>query len=253
MLVANVPSNEEYYKLIPEIGKHLANSQNTDGAFRGVYLDDVTNKPCGAGEFVKVTPKNSPEKTGISAGEAAAIATICAAAVYGIAKAAPYVVRWTKKTVIPWVTDSAAPWVKQKWNNLWKKTDLSNTNNLQLKAVTKEEISNNVIYPSSRENMTIAEAQKELVDAYILVLSGYKKANRVANANVILPSGEIVDSKALLLNQSVIDQINAAIQNNPKLLSLDQRNDLSNVLGYDVLQQGTFHPITINAISNGIE
>ena len=48
--------DEEYYKLIPEEGKHLANSRKTEGANRGVYLDDKTNKPNGAGEFIKVDP-----------------------------------------------------------------------------------------------------------------------------------------------------------------------------------------------------
>ena len=43
------------YELIPEEGKHLADSRDTEGAVRGVYLDDETNKPCGAGEFMPVS------------------------------------------------------------------------------------------------------------------------------------------------------------------------------------------------------
>ena len=44
----------QLYELIPEEGKHLADSHNTEGAFRGVYLDNETNTPCGAGEFMPV-------------------------------------------------------------------------------------------------------------------------------------------------------------------------------------------------------
>lgn len=44
----------QLYELIPEEGKHLADSHDTEGAVRGVYLDDETNKPCGAGEFMPV-------------------------------------------------------------------------------------------------------------------------------------------------------------------------------------------------------
>ncbi|MBD5543566.1 MAG: hypothetical protein HDR01_04785 [Lachnospiraceae bacterium] len=41
--------SSDLYRLIPEEGKHLAESHNTEGAYRGVYLDDETNKPSGAG------------------------------------------------------------------------------------------------------------------------------------------------------------------------------------------------------------
>ncbi len=46
--------SHDLYRLIPEEGKHLAESRDTEGAYRGVYLDDETNKPSGAGEFFKV-------------------------------------------------------------------------------------------------------------------------------------------------------------------------------------------------------
>ena len=32
----------DLYRLIPEEGKHLAESHDTKGAYRGVYLDDNT-------------------------------------------------------------------------------------------------------------------------------------------------------------------------------------------------------------------
>lgn len=51
--------SSDLYRLIPEEGKHLAESRDTEGAYRGVYLDDETNKPSGAGEFIKVEDDES--------------------------------------------------------------------------------------------------------------------------------------------------------------------------------------------------
>ena len=58
---------DDLYKLIPEEGKHLAESRNTKGAYRGVYLDDETNKPSGAGEFVKVNPEDLNNEAAVQA------------------------------------------------------------------------------------------------------------------------------------------------------------------------------------------
>ena len=58
---------DDLYKLIPEEGKHLAESRNTKGAYRGVYLDDETNKPSGAGEFVKVNPEELNNEAAVQA------------------------------------------------------------------------------------------------------------------------------------------------------------------------------------------
>lgn len=58
---------DDLYKLIPEEGKHLAESRNTKGAYRGVYLDDETNKPSEAGEFVKVNPEELNNEAAVQA------------------------------------------------------------------------------------------------------------------------------------------------------------------------------------------
>ena len=101
--------------------------------------------------------------------------------------------------------------------------------------------------------MTEKEAQKELIDAYVLIVSGCKKANRVANAEIITTSGEIVDGKTLVLDAAVIEKVNDAINKHPELLTNQQQRILSEVLGYDLFQQGRFVPITVQAISSGIE
>lgn len=240
---------EKLYKLIPEDGKHLADSKDTLGAVRGVYLDNETNKPCGAGEFVPVESSNT---SGISPATVSALVTLALASGYAIAKATPYVVKWVRGTAIPWV--------KRTWNSLWKSDnrdtrskslELTDHCSYVLKEAVPEDLLDEVIY-EHRENMTHEEAVQRLIDAFILILKGYHEANRVSNANIIFPSGEIVDGQKLILDESVIAQINAAIQQNPELLSLEQRETLSRALGYEVFKNGEFQPLTVQALSNAI-
>lgn len=240
---------EKLYKLIPENGKHLADSMDTLGAVRGVYLDNETNKPCGAGEFM---PVESSDKSGISPATVSALVTLALAAGYGIAKATPYVVKWVRGTAIPWV--------KRTWNSLWKSDnrdtrpkslELTDRCSYVLKEAVPDDLPDEVIY-EVRENMTQEEAVQRLIDAFILILKGYHEANRVSNANIIFPSGEIADGRELILDENVIAQINAAIRQNPELLSSEQQETLSRALGYEVYGNGVFQPITVKAISNAI-
>ena len=44
----------DYYRPIKREGTHLADSNDTEGAYRGNLLDDETNKPVGNSEWIKV-------------------------------------------------------------------------------------------------------------------------------------------------------------------------------------------------------
>ena len=44
-------TDEPLYRAVFPEGTHLASSRNTDGAFRGTYLDDETNQIGGQAEF----------------------------------------------------------------------------------------------------------------------------------------------------------------------------------------------------------
>lgn len=46
--------SEDLFRVVHKEGTHLASSNDTNGAFRGNLLDDVTNKPVGNAEKVKV-------------------------------------------------------------------------------------------------------------------------------------------------------------------------------------------------------
>ena len=237
---------EKLYRLIPEPGKHLANAKDTFGAVRGVYLDDKTNKPSGAGEFMPVDTNS----TGVSPAVVGALVTLGLAAGYGIAKATPYVIKW--------VRGSAIPWVKRTWNTLWKTNGReSRTAPLQLpehstyvlEEVSPTDVSHEIVY-EHRENMTSEEALQRLIDSFILILKGCNEASRVANANIVFPSGEIVDGRKIIQDEGIIAQINAAIRSNPNLLSKEQHSTLSSVLGYDVFKDGVYQPITVQAIKS---
>lgn len=111
MHVVNNDGNDTLYRVIPEAGKHLAYSQDTAGAYRGVYLDNETNRPCGAAELVPVPSNESSDNTGVSSAGTAIVATIATAAIIEIGKAAaPHVKKWA--------LEKAVPWVKQKWSEL---------------------------------------------------------------------------------------------------------------------------------------
>lgn len=47
-------AREPLYRRIPEDGKHPANSKKNPGAISGAALDDKTNKPSGASDFMPV-------------------------------------------------------------------------------------------------------------------------------------------------------------------------------------------------------
>lgn len=42
----------QLYRAIHPVGTHLAESKTTKGAYRGMYLDDATNRLAGQTEFV---------------------------------------------------------------------------------------------------------------------------------------------------------------------------------------------------------
>lgn len=82
--MVNNDGNDTLYRVIPEPGKHLANSQDTAGAYRGVYLDNATNRPCGAAELVPVSSNESSDGSGVSSASTALAAAAATVATYAI-------------------------------------------------------------------------------------------------------------------------------------------------------------------------
>lgn len=246
--------DDDLYRLIPEEGKHLANSNDTEGAYRGVYLDDETNKPSGAGEFVKVNPEDlvdssetNPVENEPPSGDAAAIAAILGIGIaigVVIAKAFPYVKQWA--------TETAIPKAKTLWNKLLNKPEqLAQDSSIEFPIVNDttehSELSIDVAFNNYRENMSSEEAQKELLDAFLLYLISAKKLMRVANANIVEPTGTITDGKsviATITSDSMIESINSIIKCNPELLDESHAKALSEILGHKVFVEAEYVPIT---------
>lgn len=236
--------SDDLYRLIPEEGKHLADSHDTDGAYRGVYLDDETNKPCGAGEFVKVDPSeltssddtNDNNGNGISPEQAAAIAAIFTAVCVAATKAYPHV----KKFVVTKV----APPVKRFWNTKIRKKKAENAIDCKSEST---ELSIDVVLEEYRDNMSSGEARKELVEAFVLQVIAARKIKRVAQANFVDENGHKVEGRELvdkLSNPALITEINAILSANPQLLSQQQVTELSGFLGYSIIREGKYIPIS---------
>lgn len=249
--------DDNLYRLIPEEGKHLANSHDTEGAYRGVYLDDETNKPCGAGEFVKVdfddsddcensVEDNSESSAGTLIGIGIAIG---AGLVAGLMTAYPHVKKWVVEAFIPKFKRCFAP--------LCSEDTMATEDNEQRIADGKD--SSSIVSPPSidkawegyRENMTSEEAQKELLEAFILYAQSFKKMRRIAHANIVGTTGNITDGYDMLsklTNVNLLENINTILSANPSLLEERQLTALSEILGHSDVSVSSFSPITAEAL-----
>ena len=97
-------NGEDLYRAVFPDDVHLASSKNTDGAFRGAVLDNVTNVLRGQAEFVRVdvgdddtAPDGGP--SALLAGALGVAAGILVTVV--VVKAAPRVKRWWLEDVRP--------------------------------------------------------------------------------------------------------------------------------------------------------
>ena len=235
--------SDDLYRLIPEEGKHLADSHDTEGAFRGVYLDDETNKPCGAGEFVKVDSSeltstndtNDNDENGISLGQVA-VAAISVVIGVTATKAYPHIKKF--------VSTKIAPPVKQFWNAKVRKKKSISTINCKSESTN---LSIDTFLEEHRENMSSEEAKKELIEAFVLQVMVANKIKKVAQVNIVDESGFKVEKCEFadkLSNSALITKINAILSTNPQLLSQQQVTELSSFLGYNIISEGKYIPIS---------
>lgn len=246
-------NDELYYRLIPEEGKHLAHSHNVEDALRGVYLDDVTNKPCGAAELIPVNPEDLKIENHKSSNAAFIAAGFFTAGVL-ITAAYPHVKSF--------ITNKIVPNSKKFWNEKIKKT--SNSNTYSVENCFAEDIpptghSIDIALQEYREDMTSEKAKKELLEAFIFQVISARKKWRVAHANIVSQDGVITDGQLLiseltsqkLLNELLIET-NLILNKNPELITTQQRSILSELLGYNIIQDGQFIPISQKTLYNGI-
>jgi len=252
----------QLYELIPEEGKHLADSHDTEGAVRGVYLDDTTNKPCGAGEFMPVDIDNDEDDdsfddyppTEDSKGEALALAGILAIGI-GIGTVATKAYPLVKK----WFVTTAVPGAKRFWRKVTKKgpeqaIECAKTEILPV-LMEPEEFSHSIDLAVNEfhADMSSEEAQQHLLN---IMCAAMYMANEIRQ----LSKATLKDEERLvwettmekLATQSVTDGINRILEGN--VLSLDkmQTKTLTEYLGDALIVDGIFAPIENTRIKEAL-
>lgn len=250
----------QLYELIPEEGKHLADSHDTEGAVRGVYLDDETNKPCGAGEFIPVEldeDEDSEYEYDLGEGETDVKALLIAFGFFvcGVVatKAYPHVKKWA--------TTTAVPGVKKLWRKITKKGPEPE------EAITSSEVEVAAALPEPEEfsqsidlavneyhaDMTSEEAQRHLLNIMCAAMYMASEIRQLTNATLKdedrLAWGATLEK---LTTQSVTDGINRILEG--KVLALDaaQAKTLTECLGGALIVNGAFVPIENGRIKEAL-
>ena len=150
-----------YIHINPKEGTHLANSRDTEEAFRGMLFDDENNKLYGVAEWKKFdleSYKKSERINGMLIG--GVIVFVCT-------KAYPPVKKY--------VSEKTVPAVKKFWNNKIKK---KKTDTLKVNQVITDNSYEESVHQKYRKNMSNDEAKKELVEALVLQMISEKKTEK---------------------------------------------------------------------------
>lgn len=258
----------DLYKLISKEGTHLASSNDTKGASRGILFDDNTNKLVGHAEWVKVDESEYEsdylneyqQKAELSPEEqksAQLVADVIAAGtVYVLTKyVAPRVERWWQNT--------AVPTMKEKWKILTdkrkdkpapkdKKRSKLHSNEIITANESVPRIFSNRLeeaYEKYMNDMTSEEAQRELLDIFILSALLTTKIRKLSNARIIngdVP-GEYLEGQKILERLTApeyIGSINQILEKNPQLME-EKTAVLSEILRRDLVLNGQYLPIEI--------
>ncbi|MBB6447059.1 hypothetical protein [Bacillus benzoevorans] len=98
-------------------------------------------------------------------------------------------------------------------------------------------------------NMTSEEAQKELLDIFMLSVIRARKVWKILHANIVdtaNPSGQFIEGKAMverLSDPNVIGNINMILEKNPALLEEWESIALSEILGSELIINEQYMPI----------
>ena len=159
------------------------------------------------------------------------------------------------------VVEQIIPKAKQIWDEWWGSEE-SSAQEEEYEEEASFEVLDSIsdegletAYDRYRENMTDAEAKKELLEAFIMCLAAAKKICRVANADVKSPSGEITQGKLMLemlTRNNLLDSINSIIENTPSLLEEEEVLKLSELLGVELFQEKEYLPINISTIEKSL-
>ncbi len=270
--------NGDLYRVKHKEGTHLGSSQDTPGTFRGTLFDNE-NRLVGHAELEKVDESEykydylydapleqqdaelSPEMQQLAQamGELLAAATMYVFTEY----VAPPVKRWWQ--------NEAEPILKEKWQILANKTK----NKLAQKSKKKSKLRTNEIITANEtvqkmfsheldeaynkyiNNMTSEEAQRELLDIFILSALLTAKIRKLSNAHIVKngsKQGEYLEGQRVLerlATPEYISCINQILENNPRLLE-EKTPDLTGILGRNLILNGQYLPIETQKLKEAL-
>ena len=263
-------SGEVLYRVKHKDGFHIASSNKTPGRFRTNLLDDETNKPDGFAELEPVddsefeydysydydeNQQDAESSTGMQLVANVVAGVLSELTIYAMEE-------YVAPKVKLWLQSKAIPTIEERWKNLTDKTKNKpspigkkksklNTNEI----VSANEIDQGLISHELEEkhekylnDMTSEEAQKELLDIFILSVILIKKIRKLSNARIINNDGtqeeylKGQDFLEKLTNPEYINSINRILANNPQLLE-EKKTDLSVLLGHNWVNNRQFVPI----------
>ena len=250
--------DKQLYELIPEEGKHLADSHNTEGAVRGVYLDDETNKPCGAGEFMPVDIDDADDVElnpvgGEIDGKSLLIAFVCFVGGVVVTKAYPNVKKW--------VTTTAVPGARKFWRKITKKgAEPEEANECgrdeivsALPAIEEFSQSIDLALNEYHADMSSEEAQRHLLNIMCAAMYMAGEIRQLTNAT-LKDEDRLAWGAALekLTTQSVTDGINQILEGKVLTLDEEQSKTLTEFLGGSLIVNGAFLPIENERIKEAL-
>jgi hypothetical protein len=258
------------YEPILKKGTHLAPSKEIEGAVLGSELDDKTNKLQGQAKWREVEVSEfdyddpyvyqetqpeyelTPEEQAIAKmlGEAVAAGTIWVLDEVVIPKVKSV---WQKRVL---------PSIKEQWH---KFKVVKNSNKIKrhwfgknAEVVKNSEIVSGLVthdldqaYEKYVHDMTSEEAQRELLDIFILSILLTAKIRKLSTARIVknssIPSeyiyGQVIIQK--LTSTGYLGSINQILENNPMLLE-EKSAILSELFGYSIVLNRQYIPIEVD-------
>lgn len=257
----------DIYRPVYKKGTHLASSKNTEGAVRGALLDNQTNQIAGQAEWIKVDESeygydepydyqelqlekelsSEDQELAQLVGEAMAAGTIWVLSEV----VAPRVKFWWQEKVAPAMR---AKWEGVKIKKKSKKTRKGNpaqsteitTNSKTVTGMVSHELDE--AYEKYVYDMSCVEAQRELLDIFILSFMLTAKIRRFSYAHIIKDSGapgEYIDGQEIIQKLSTpeyVASINQILESN-RLLLEEKSPTLSEILGCSIVLNGQYVPI----------
>ncbi len=268
--MSNSKQGEDLYRPIIKEGTHLAPSKKTPGAYRGTQLSDANNQVDGQTEWVKVEEseydysydspydyEESSEAVELTEEqrEMAAIIGAAAAIIALVAAAAPRVKNWWQAKV--------APSIKKTWQGISRKKNMPIKKKLHVCTTKLAATSGSVpglfsqelndAYENYVNDMTNEEAQRELLDIFILSAVVATKIMKLAHSRIVkddMASPEYIEGKEVIEKLSTpqfVNSINRILESTPNLLE-EKSASLSAILGRTLVVDGRYLPIENEAL-----